>query len=298
MQARADFRWPPLLLAALGLAVGDAGGLLVGHRLAAAGSGMAPDVLEGVARGHLTGPGEGPAAALLLLLAGAALAVAFREEQARLRRLRAAPWLAVAACVAIGAAAGLRSGASAGASCVATLPDGEPVAVAGVLTVDLEAAPGGDEPAGAARPPGARRARVLLRDVTLVHQGRRCRLPRLTARLDRPREDALPAGTRVAAPGRWSRYGAAPGAGGPAWPRPLDAYGAVRGRVAATAPASAGFFLGARSAASRRLADRVPGDVLPVARALTLAERGDLDPAAVRRFADAGLVDRRIGASG
>lgn len=289
MQARGDFRWPPLLVAAFGLAAGDAAGLLVGARLAAPTPG-ATSAGDGVAGAQLTGVGEGHAAALLLLLAAMALAVAFRQERSPGLRARGATWLAAAACVAAGAAAGLGAGASAGGSCVATLTDTEPVAVAGVLTADLGALPGGSGPPDAVRAPAARSARVLLSDVTLVHQGRRCRLPGVTARLARPEGEPVPAGTRVAVVGRWTRYGAAPGAVRSAWPRPTDAYGAVRGRVAATGRAPGSFLLAARSAASRRLANRVPGDVLPVARALTLAERGDLDPGTVRRFADAGLV--------
>lgn len=255
------------------------------------------------------------AAGMALLAAWGADRESVRKEPGR--RARAAEssgrrlWtsgLAATACFTAGWALGQDAGAASRASCAAALRDGEPVAAAGTLEAAVSPPPAvgprpgdasempGSPPAargpaagGPALDPAVRTARALLRDVVLVHEGRRCRLPSLGVRVDRPRA-GLPAASRLVVRGRWRRHGSPPEAAG-RWPRPVDAYGSLRGEIVAeVAPDRASPLLRARAAASRRLKSRLPPDVAPMGRALSLAERGELDARVVRRFADAGLV--------
>jgi competence protein ComEC len=201
--------------------------------------------------------------------------------------LRDSPTVCVAFCALAGIGAGMALGGQAGdrakVSCVAELRAGEAMAVVGRLRSRLreavpEAATGGG--------PTSRWARVRLEDVTLTHEGRRCRLPHLSARLERPAV-GVDAGSWILARGHWRPYGDE-GAGAV---RPLHSYGRLYGSVVEVAHSAGRPWLASlRTYAASRLDALLPRQTTPVAKALVLAERSELDPRVTRRFADAGLV--------
>lgn len=211
------------------------------------------------------------------LALGAAVALlVFALRPARLRRPPAP--LLLLLCLASGAAAGLSVGASARRACSGELAAGDPVAAVGRLAHE---AAGGEGPGS---------ARLELQDVRLAAGGRSCRLPRLVVRTRSPVPEGR-AGDRIRVRGRWWAWG------GGRWPRPPDRHGFLRGRASRVGPEDSrgdgrrpGPLLRLRGAASRRLASRLPDDVVPVASALTLADRSGLSPEVSRRFADAGLA--------
>lgn len=93
--------------------------------------------------------------------------------------------------------------------------------------------------------------------------------------------------------GTWRDYGSR--AGG--WPRPLDRYGTAYVELVASAPAAGPVGdrpsrtpTGLRARAGARLERSLPEEAAPLAKALVLAERDDVDPTVTRQFADAGLV--------
>lgn len=201
----------------------------------------------------------------------------------------------LAACAVAGLALGTQAGRTALGACTADLEDGDAVEALGVAARTLPA--GLPPPPGGRGPPPASTVRLRLVDVRLRADRRTCRVPALLARV-RP-VAGVEAGDPVRVAGRWWAYGAE----GPA---PPHRRGLIRGRVeppGAHAPGPSGWALEhppgrrftaglrrLRAAAARRVSRRVPRDVEPLARALTLAERDDVAPALSRRFADAGLA--------
>lgn len=184
--------------------------------------------------------------------------------------------------------AGLLLGGSEGrrsrASCLASLASGERVEARGTLAVPLPDRSRGQE---------SSTRRIRLRNAILMREGRTCAVPELRTR-GRPGEE-LAAGRRVGLTGRWWRPGEtlAVRAG------PVSSYGLLMAdEVVPVDGASPGVqaaeplgpLARLRARASRRLSDRLPEDVAPVARALLVADRGDLEPALARRFAEAGLA--------
>ncbi|MFQ5691263.1 MAG: ComEC/Rec2 family competence protein [Gemmatimonadota bacterium] len=306
-----------MLVTALFLLAGDLGGLrATGGVLGSAGvtAGLAMAAVGLALAAWLLASTASPAPGSLRL-PGSMSARASVHPGTR-RRGRRAVRLACVAAVLAGLAVGGRAGGAARAACVAGLADGAEVAAAGVLTETVE-------PRRPARP---RRARVSLVHAVLVAGGRRCRVPRVALRFERPAA-SLRAGRLVAVRGSWRAYGTRPSP----LPRPVDAYGAlsgsllasreaagpavIRGLTGTTAPRAAGappaervaedglgsgdglapgpwrrLGLATRARASDRLRDRLPADVVPAARALLLAERGDVDAAMTRVFARAGLA--------
>ncbi len=134
--------------------------------------------------------------------------------------------------------------------------------------------------------------RTSLAEAVMVHGGRRCLLPGMSIRLRRPQRE-LVEGSRIVASGTWLSYERSSRA------RPLSAYGVPYVSLVVVTPpteATAGSGPGGRlksifhSRATDRLERLLPPDVAPFAKALTLAERRDIDPAVTRRFAEAGLV--------
>lgn len=187
--------------------------------------------------------------------------------------------------------AGARAGTVLRARCETGLRTGDDVTVEGRLAADPV------EPAAG----GAPRRRLTLRDATVQAGGRSCRLPSVVvfasdggsgqlssreARVTRRAGEAL----RLA--GSWLRLRAEDGR----WPVPAGRAGLVV--EARAAPEASGANRETRLSlperlrvrASRRLAERLPADVGPTARALLLAERDELPGELRRRFADAGLA--------
>lgn len=201
--------------------------------------------------------------------------------------------LLMGASAAAGAALGAEAGERSAVSCLSRLPDRSRVLATGRLLSDLPASRTGlrpgDEVVGA-RPASAkegRRAgstvRVRLAEVELVGRGRRCRIPELAVRSERPRH-SVAAGARVGVAGRWWSFRDA------GWPRPLSRLGMVSGDLVPLASPRPGPLTRLRAAAARRLRSRLPRDVESAGLALTLAERGELDAGLSRRFARAGLA--------
>jgi ComEC/Rec2-related protein len=148
--------------------------------------------------------------------------------------------------------------------------------------------------------------RVFIVGAELQTEAGECAVPRLLALVRRP-QHALPAGSIVRLRGKWSAYGR-PGA----WPRRPERRGYVRARTPAAVPdsppvepagralatpatpatpaAELGLFERIRAAGIQRVESRLPADVSPTAVAILLAERGRLEPATSRTFANAGLA--------
>lgn len=182
-------------------------------------------------------------------------------------------------CLGGGASAGLSAGETARRACTRELATGDTVAASGRLARDVAVDSG----------PGS--VRVELRDVRLAAGGRSCRLSRMVVRLPAGLPDGR-AGHLVRTRGTWWAWGRV------GWPQPPDRNGFLRGRrwkgatdeAALEVRVRRGPRLWLRTAAGRRLADRLPADVAPIADALTLADRSGLRPAVTRKFAEAGLA--------
>jgi competence protein ComEC len=147
---------------------------------------------------------------------------------------------------------------------------------------------------------------VFIVGAELQAEAGECAVPRLLALARRP-QHALPAGSIVRLRGKWSAYGR-PGA----WPRRPERRGYVRAKTPeavpdgppvepagralatpttpATPAAELGLFERIRAAGIQRVESRLPADVSPMAVAILLAERGRLEPATSRTFANAGLA--------
>lgn len=219
--------------------------------------------------------------AALLALTGVRLGWGERRGRGRRRTARLSVLLAVAAGGVAGAALGMRAGGTAATSCPARLRTGDGLIAAGELDSGL-AVPRSE----------SRWARGVLRDATLWHGGRVCRLPRLPVRVYRP-GGLRPAGVRLRVVGEWRSFGDRP-----AGVRPLGAYGAVYGTGEADPDTAAGprpdgglgAFRQLRGRAARKLEALLPPDVVGEAKALALADRTTLSPQVTRRFADAGVA--------
>jgi competence protein ComEC len=181
---------------------------------------------------------------------------------------------------------GRTEGRAAAGSCVAGLRAGESVAARGMLLDPVPASLGGKRP---------RAITVRVGSSVMVHEGRRCIVYRLRARLW-PSEVRLPAGSSVTLAGVWRPY-----------PRPRslpaapDRFGYIQGRLLASERYRGGSTgldattrltrLAARfrEGAGRRLDESLAPDVVATGKALILADRATLDPAVRRRFTDAGI---------
>ncbi len=207
--------------------------------------------------------------------------------------------LLLAATFAAGAASGRVAGLDAGRSCLTRIENGQALEAGGRLASPLAAEPA---PANASRS-SVLFVRVVVVGAELRAETGECSVPRLLALLRRP-QHALPAGSIVQFRGKWSAYGR-PGA----WPRRPERRGYVRAKISAAAPdgpsvepagrtlarsATPASGLGPlqrlRAAGIQRVESRLPADVSPTAVAILLAERGRLDPATSRTFANAGLA--------
>ncbi len=207
--------------------------------------------------------------------------------------------LLLAATFAAGAASGRVVGLEAGRSCLTRIENGQALEAGGRLASPLAADPA---PAKANRS-SALFVRVVIVGAELRAEAGECSVPRLLALVRRP-QHALRAGSIVWLRGKWSAYGR-PGA----WPRRPERRGYVRAKISAAAlagssvepadrprgrPAPPASGLGPlqriRAAGIQRVESRLPADVSPTAIAILLAERGRLDPATSRTFANAGLA--------
>lgn len=177
----------------------------------------------------------------------------------------------LAAGLVLGALLGGSAGERRRRACTGELSSGDSLRVTGEL---------------AARPgtAGRGRLRLRLRDVVLRAEGRTCRVPRLLARVTLAGR-APPAGARIQLAGVWMRFDAAAGRA----PAP-ERRGMLNGSGTWRAGPGGLSLARLRSGAAERLAGRLPADVAPVALALLLAERDDIEPAVRRRFAAAGLA--------
>jgi ComEC/Rec2-related protein len=207
--------------------------------------------------------------------------------------------LLLAATFAAGAASGQVADLEAGRSCLTRLENGQALKAGGRLASPLAAEPA---PAKASRS-SAIYVRVIIVGAEFRTEAGDCSVPRLLALVRRP-QHALPAGTIVRLRGKWSAY-RRPGA----WPRRPERRGYVRAKISAAAPAGPsiepaegalawpatpasglGPLQRVRAAGIHRVESRLPADVSPTAVAILLAERGRLDPATSRTFANAGLA--------
>ncbi|MEJ2341313.1 MAG: DNA internalization-related competence protein ComEC/Rec2 [Gemmatimonadales bacterium] len=223
--------------------------------------------------------------------------------------------LLLGATFAAGAACGGAAGVAAGRSCLTLVGNGHAVEVEGRLASPLTAVATNAAPvpnaavataAAASTRSSPASVRVFIVAAELRAQAGECAVRRLLVLVRRP-QHALPAGTIVRLRGKWSAYGR-PGD----WPRRPERLGYVRGEISAvgagavadpaTRPAGRAFgtpesrvsgfgpLQRMRAAGIQRVESRLPADVSPTAVAILLAERGRLDPATRRTFANAGLA--------
>jgi competence protein ComEC len=207
--------------------------------------------------------------------------------------------LLLAATFAAGTASGRVAGLEAGRSCLTRIENGGALEAAGRLASPLAAQPG----SATASRSTAVFVRVVIVGAELRAEAGDCDVPRLPALVRRP-QHAIPAGSIVRLSGKWKAYGR-PGA----WPRRPERRGYLRAKISAakpdgppveapgralTRPAAPASGLGPlqriRAAGIDRVESRLPADVSPTAVAILLAERGRLDPATSRMFANAGLA--------
>lgn len=197
--------------------------------------------------------------------------------------------LLLTATVAAGAVSGRGAGLEAGRTCLSRIGSGEAIEAAGRLAAPLMA-----DPAGPSRS-APNFVRMVVVGAGLRAATGSCTAPRIIALLRRP-ERGVPAGSIVRLHGRWAAHGR-PGA----WPRRPERQGYIRARISAVEPGRAlkpgaapiselSLFQRVRAAGVQRVESRLPPDVSPAAAAILLAERGRLDPATSRRFANAGLA--------
>ncbi len=210
--------------------------------------------------------------------------------------------LLLGATFAAGAASGGVAGLAARRSCLTLVGNGRAVEVVGRLASPLTEA----TTSAAATRSSPASVRVFIVGAELQAEAGECAVPRLLALARRP-QHALPAGSIVRLRGKWSAYGR-PGA----WPRRPERRGYVRAKTPeavpdgppvepagralatpttpATPAAELGLFERIRAAGIQRVESRLPADVSPMAVAILLAERGRLEPATSRTFANAGLA--------
>lgn len=197
------------------------------------------------------------------------------------RRSRPVPALVLWSLV--GLLLGYADGRRVRASCLASLSSGDRIVARGRLALPVPGRPAST---------GSPRRRLRLEDVVLRRGERTCSVPEIRARGAPPAAGGS-AGSRLSLEGRWWR----PGPTDPAGAAPLSSFGLLMADEVALVDrgdVDDGGRLGPlaelRARASRRLSERLPADVAPVARALLVADRGDLEPALARRFAEAGLA--------
>ena len=233
-------------------------------------------------------PGSAPVSILATLLS-----IALRIGNPRFRTREAVlqtPAVLVTFLFTAGLLAGAYSARAIRAGCESSLETGTPVVVRGYAAENASGSRGSS---------GASNRRVSLEDVVLSARAGECRIPRVSVFVTRG-DASIPFRAPVTLEGEWLRLRAQAPIG-----QGLDLPGrtgiVVQARVAGGQRYQPGPDSGfrtmvrsarrsVRSAAARRLRNRLPADVEATARALLLAERDELPASLRRRFADAGLA--------